>query len=197
MDQKILDKIQYLCDMEEIRALQGKYQYLLLKQDGKRVAEECFVRHTPGAMMEASDSGVFCEVEGIERFFNVHMPLVWQKTGFFTAHMALNPYVWFSEDRQSAKGVWWAPGYFGAKGAEDCIILGMYLIDYIKEDGEWKIWKCNMTPFFRTPYHKGWGECPVSASVRDGLEDGPPTAWNPYDPDKTGEELFWHLWNCP
>lgn len=54
-----------------------------------------------------------------------------------------------------------------------------------------------MTPFFRTPYHEGWGRVPVSNSVRDGLQDIPPTAWNPYDPDKTGEELFCHLWEIP
>lgn len=193
----LVKKVEYLSNMEEIRALQGKYQYLLQLQEGSRVAEECFVRHTEGAMMEASDSGVFCGVEGIRRFFEVHMPMVWQKTGFFTAHMALNPYVWFDEDYQTAKGVWWAPGYFGCKGADDAIVLGMYLIDYFKEDGEWRIWKCNMTPFFRTPYHEGWGRVPVSNSVSDGLQDGPPTAWNPYNPEKTGKELYCHLWEIP
>lgn len=194
---ELIKKVEYLSDMEEIRSLQGKYQYLLLRQEGKRIADECFVRHTPGGMIEASDSGAFCGVEGIHRFFEVHMPLVWKKTGFFTAHMSLNPYVWFSEDRNSAKAVWWAPGYFGCKGADDAIVLGIYLIDYYREDGQWRIWKCNMTPFFRTPYHEGWGRVPVSNSVRDGLQDIPPTAWNPYDPDKTGEELFCHLWEIP
>ena len=195
--QEMQAKIEYLCDVEEIKSLQGKYQYLLVKQEGKRVVEECFVRHTPGAMMEASDSGAFCGVEGIERFFLVHMPMVWNKTGFFTAHMSLNPYIWFDEDRQTAKGIWWAPGYFGCKGADDALILGMYLVDYYKEDGQWRIWKMNMTPFFRTPYHEGWGRVPVSNSVSDGLQDTPPTAWNPYDPDKTGPELYQHLWDLP
>ena len=78
--QEMQAKIEYLCDVEEIKSLQGKYQYLLVKQEGKRVVEECFVRHTPGAMMEASDSGAFCGVEGIERFFLVHMPMVWNKS---------------------------------------------------------------------------------------------------------------------
>ena len=147
--------------MEEIRSLQGKYQYLLLKQEGIRIAEECFVTHTPGAMIEASDSGAFCGVEGIRRFFEVHMPMVWQKTGFFTAHMSLNPYIWFDKEGLTAKGVWWAPGYFGCKGADDAIVLGLYLIDYYKEDGEWRIWHLQHLIDLDAPGGSDWTKEPV------------------------------------
>jgi hypothetical protein len=190
-------KIQYLSDMDEINKLQGKYQYLLYKQEWKTVADECFVRHTPGAMMEASDSGVFLGIEGIDRFFNEHMAMVGKKTGFFTLHTAVTPAVEIAEDGQSAKGVWFSLGCFGCKGVEDAWAWGTYIISYVKEDGVWKLWRVNFTPHFRAPYSQGWGKVPVSASVRDGLEDGPPTAWNPYNPDTTAPEMFAHLPDVP
>lgn len=190
-------KVQYLLDMNEIQMLQGRYQYLLFKQEWKLVADECFVRHTPGAMMEASDSGVFLEIEGIDRFFNEHMALVGRQQGFFTMHLASGPAIEIAGDGLSAKGVWFSPGCFGAKGVEDCWVWGNYIVDYVKEDGAWKLWRVNFTPFFRTPYSQGWGKVPLAKSVRDGMEDGEPTAWNPYDSDKTGHELFQHLPDVP
>jgi hypothetical protein len=191
-------KVQYLADMEEIKQLQNRYQYWLFKQDWEKVVERCFVTKTPGARMEASDSGVFKEIEGIKRFFLDHMARLSFKKGFFTMHMAVDPVIEIAKNGQSAKGIWFTPGCFGAAGAEDCWVWGIYMIDYIKEDGAWKLWHVIMTPFFRTPYHKGWSEVPISASVRDGLEDGPPSRWNPYNQNKTGPaELFSHLDDVP
>ena len=191
-------KIDYLADMEAIKQLQGRYQYWLCKMDYEKIAERCFVRETPGSMMEASDSGVFREVEGIDRFFDEHMAMLRHKKGFFTLHTAVAPVIEIARDRQTAKGIWFEIGCFGAQGAEDAWAWGFYLIDYAREHEEWKLWHVNFTPFFRTPYKRGWSEVPVSESVSDGLQDGPPTAWNPYDPSKTGpEELFWHLPDVP
>src|SRR5208283_2814793 len=190
--EELSKKVQHLSDVQEIIQLQGKYQYWLFKQEWAKMVD-CFVQHTPGAMMEASDSGVFREVEGIKRFFLDHMARLSHVKGFFTMHLAASPVIEVSKDGRAAKSRWFSPGCFGAAGVEDCWVWGIYMIDYVKEDGVWKMWHVNFSPFFRTPYHKGWGEMRVSASVRDGLEDGPPTAWNPYDSNKTGPvELFHH-----
>lgn len=196
--EELVKKIQYLSDMKEIEQLQNRYQYWLFKQDWEKLLDNSFVKKTPGASMQASDSGIFKEQEGLKRFFLDHMARLSHVKGFFTMHMAISPVIEIAADGETAKGNWFSPGCFGADGAEDCWVWGIYMIDYVKEDGGWKMWRVNFTPFFRTPYHKGWGEVPVAASVSDGLEDGPPTHWNPYNNSKTGpEELFGHLRDVP
>jgi hypothetical protein len=71
------------------------------------------------------------------------------------------------------------------------------MVDYVKEDEAWKFWHMVFSPFFRTPYDKGWMEVPVAGTLSSGLEDGPPSRWNPYNKTKTGRELFRHLPDAP
>jgi hypothetical protein len=48
----------------------------------------------------------------------------------------------------------------------------MYMVDYAKEDGEWKFWHMIFSPFFRTSYEKGWMKVPVSGTLRTGCLRG-------------------------
>jgi hypothetical protein len=191
-------KVGYLTDMEEIKQLQARYQYWLCTMDYEKIAERCFARKTPGVQIEASDSGVYREKEGIERFCRTFMAMLRTKPGAMAVHTAMAPVIEIAKDGCSAKGLWFSVGFYGAKGDDDLWIWGFYVIDYVKEDGEWKLWHVCFSPCFRTPYHKGWSEVPVASSLSTGLEDGPSSRWNPYDPDKTGPaELFGHLPGVP
>jgi hypothetical protein len=191
-------KIDYLTDLEQIKQLQGRYQYWLCTMDYEKIADRCFAQKTPGVQIEASDSGVYKEREGVDRFCRVFMDKLRHKQGALAVHTALAPVIEIAKDGLSAKALWFSVGFGAAKGDEDLWIWGFYVIDYVKEGAEWKLWKLCFTPTFRTPYHKGWSEVPIGASLRTGLEDGPPSRWNPYDPDKTGPaELFGHLPGVP
>lgn len=185
-------KLSRLDDMNELIQLQGRYQYLLLKQEWEQVAL-CFARHEPDIRMEASDSGVFVGQEGVRRFFTEHMAAIDGEPGSFAMHLAVSPHIEIAGDGKTAKSVWFCPGNFTAPSGNFGWWWGMYLVDYIKEDGIWRLWHVNASPFFATPYHKGWLDCPIQKSMRDGLEDGPPTAYNPYDRNKTVSELMSHL----
>ena len=184
-------KVQYLFDLEEIKKLQRRYQYWLFKQDYEKIIGS-FARQTPGVRMEASDSGVFKGREGVERFFYKVVGQQKAKPGGFTMHMAVSPIIEIAKDGKTAKSVWFSPGC-GAR----LWIWGIYMTDYVKEDGEWKFWHIIFSPFFRTPYDKGWYKVPVSGTLSTGLEDGPPSRWNPYEKTKTGRELFSHLLDAP
>ena len=63
-------KIKHIEDLEEIKKLQGKYQYWLFKQEYEKIVERCFAQKTPGVTMEASDSGAFKGIEGTRWFYN-------------------------------------------------------------------------------------------------------------------------------
>jgi len=186
-------KIQHFEDLEEIKKMQRKYQYWLYKQDYEKIAERCFARKTPGVRMEASDSGTFKGTEGVKKFFLEVMDILRKKQGGFTMHMAVGPVIEIARDGKTAKSIWFSPGC-----ATDMWIWGVYMIDYVKEDGEWKFWHLNFNPFFRTPYDKGWAKVPIGGTLKTGMEDGPPSRWNPYDKTKTGpQELFGHLEDAP
>jgi hypothetical protein len=107
-------------------------------------------------------------------------------------HLACDPVIEVAADGKTAKSVWLSPGCAGDKW-----IWGTYIVDYIKEDGEWRLWHVNFCPLFRTKYHKGWMEEPVGGSLSSPLQDAPPTRWNPYSKDKMGQELFYHLPDAP
>jgi len=186
------EKVQYLIDLEEIKKLQHKYQYWLFKQDYEKIVERCFAGKTPGIRMEASDSGVFKEREGVERFFYKMVGQQKTRPGGFTMHMAVAPIIEIAKDGKTAQSIWFSPGCAG-----NLWIWGVYMVDYVREDGEWRFWHMNFSPFFRTPYDKGWMEVPVAGTLSSGLEDGPPSRWNPYDKTKTGRELFSHLLDAP
>jgi len=190
--EELYAKVKHLEELEEIKKLQCKYQYWLFKQDYEKIVERCFAQKTPGISMEASDSGVYKGNDGIKRFFLETMGALRKQPGGFTIHMAVGPVIEIAKDGKTARGIWFSPGCGGTLW-----VWGVYMVDYVKEDGEWKFWHMIFSPFFRTPYDKGWSEVPVSGTLRTGLEDGPPSRWNPYDKTKKGQELFYHLEEAP
>lgn len=190
---ELYTKVKHLEDLEEIKKLQRKYQYWLYIQEYEKIVERCWAQKTPGVSMEASDSGVFKGKDGIKRFFLEFMGSLRKKPGAFTMHLAVGPVIEVAKDGKTAKSIWFSPGL----GWEPLWIWGVYMIDYVKEDGAWKLWHVNFNPLFRTPYDKGWDKVPVAFSSHTGLEDEPPTRWNPYDKTKKGKELFHHLLDAP
>ena len=186
-------KIKHIEDLEEIKKLQGKYQYWLFKQEYEKIVERCFAQKTPGVTMEASDSGAFKGIEGIRRFFLELMGNLRERPGGFTMHLAVGPIIEIAGDGKTAKSIWFSPGCT----VGPMWVWGVYMIDYVKEDDGWKLWHVNFNPFFRTPYDKGWAEVPVSGTLSRGLEDEPPSRWNPYNAAKKGQELFNHLLDAP
>jgi hypothetical protein len=114
------------------------------------------------------------------------------RPGGFTMHMAVGPVIEIAGDGKTARSIWFSPGC-----TSRLWVWGVYMVDYVKEEGVWRFWHMIFSPFFRTPYDKGWMEEPVSGTLKSGLEDGPPTRWNPYDKMKTGNELFRHLPDAP
>ena len=201
--EELYAKVKHLEDLEEIKKLQRRYQYWLFKQDYENIVERCFAQKTPGASMEASDSGVYKGTEGIKRFFfELIGGAVSKRKGAFIMHLAVGPVIEIAKDGKTAKSIWFSPGCaaapIGGKTANPVWIYGVYMIDYVKEDGEWKFWHMNFSPFFRTPHDKGWVEVPIVGTLRTGMEDEPPSRYNPYDKTKTGPaELFYHLKDVP
>jgi len=183
--------------LESVRAIEhlmGKYLYWLYTQKFDKIVEYCWSKHAEDVTVEASDSGLFKGQAQVRRFYAPDgvVGTMGSVRGGFTLHMACAPTIEVAGDGKTAKSVWFSPGCAGDKW-----IWGTYIVDFIKEEGDWKLWHLNFSPMFRTKYHKGWMEEPVGGSLSSPLQDAPPTRWNPYDKNKMGQELFHHLPDAP
>ena len=117
---------------------------------------------------------------------------VWQVPGFFIMHMTVNPYIEIAADGMSAKSHWLSPGAVGSNSSARWV-WGPYYIDYVKEDGAWKILHTNLAALFRNAYEKSWAESQDHGTVTEVLTDkpdAPPTLYRPYNELKQQTDIF-------
>ena len=131
-------EIQELKDIEEIKKLQAAYAYYLENSMGQDVID-CFSKD-PGV------SGTFVEgtyrgPEGIKRYFSRMM----EKPPSFLHQVRMDtPYITVASDGNTAKGRWYGDGTVAFKPLNNQIdpmyMNVVYEMEYIKEDGIWKIY---------------------------------------------------------
>jgi hypothetical protein len=187
--EQLANRVDYLENMMAIQQLQSQYAHWLFTQDYAKILEHSFARHAEGIAIEFSDSGEYRGREGVTRLFRA-FETTKGIPGFFTLHMTVNPYIVIAKDGQSARSTWLSPGAAASPSGARWI-WGPYYVDYVKEDGDWKILKSVFAPLFRNRYEHSWIDETVHGSVRESLSvepDGPPTLYQPYDKNRT--DLF-------
>jgi hypothetical protein len=190
--QSLLERVQYLEDLAAIQKLQSNYVHRLFTQRYESIPE-LYAQNSPDVSVEFSDSGLFKGRESVTRLYNA-FGQTRETPGFFILHMAVNPYVEIAADGQSAKSHWLSPGASNSPGGSSWI-WGPYYVDYVKEDGHWKIQHSNLVPLFRNPYRYSWGESPhhgtVNVSGMLGLTpDGPASLYRPFNEVKKEANMF-------
>ena len=78
-------------------------------------------------------------------------------------HTLTTPIIEVAGDGETAKGMWYTPGFmtmFNNKNGkwESSWMYELYAIDFIKEDGKWKIWHFCVCNDFSCPYYKSWAD---------------------------------------
>jgi hypothetical protein len=66
-------------------------------------------------------------------------------------HAMGTPIIEVAKDGKTARGLWLMFAYYNV-----CWAAGQFAMDFIKEDGEWKVWHYNTTGLIYTPFEKGW-----------------------------------------
>jgi hypothetical protein len=189
--QSLLARVKYLEDMAAIQKLQSSYVHRLFTQRYESIPE--LYANTPDITVEFSDSGLFKGHESVTRLYNA-FGRTRETPGFFILHMAVNPYIEIAADGKSAKSHWLSPGASNSPGGSSWI-WGPYYVDYVKEEGHWKIQRSNLVPLFRNPYRYSWGESPhhgtVNVSGMLGLTpDGPSSLYRPFNEVKKETSMF-------
>ncbi len=184
-------RVEYLEDMNAIQKLQAKYLHSLFTQRYENIPA-LFALDKPDVSVEFSDSGVYRggdSVRGLYKAFEATR----NAPGFFLMHLAVDPYIEIAKDGLSAKAHWLSPGVSNSARNGSSWIWGPYYVDYVKEDGAWKIHHSNLAPLFRNPYNYSWNDAPTHGSVNGQLSvkpDEPSTIYRPFNEVKKEPNMF-------
>jgi len=188
---QLSERVMRLEDQLAIQRLQSQYAHYLFTQRFDRIVEDCFARHAADVSVEFSDSGVYRGLASIRALYAAFMKAK-QVPGFFILHMAVNPYIQIARDGRSARSHWLSPGAVGSNTAAGWV-WGPYYVDYVKEEGEWRILHSNLAPLFRNRYEVSWAEAKDHGTVRTMLgvaPDEPSTLYRPYNEVKREPDIF-------
>jgi hypothetical protein len=189
--QNLLARVEYLEDQLEIQQLQSRYIHYLFKQRFDRIVDECFAQKLPDVSVEFSDSGVYRGLDSVRALYR-SFEVTKKIPGFFILHMTVNPVIEIAKDGLSARSHWLSPGAAGTDSSASWI-WGPFYVDYVKEDGSWKIAHSNLVPVFRNRYETSWAQALDHGTVRGVLAaqpDEPPTLYKPYNQAKKQPDIF-------
>jgi len=112
--------------------------------EGRQGVERCYLKD----FGDRSDPGKLEQLKGVMMLYTLDTPIVE-----------------VAEDGQSAKGVWVSSGADtwreGDAHPQGYWRWGKYAVDFVLEDGSWKIWRMGFYPFFLTKYDVSWVDAPA------------------------------------
>ena len=212
-------------DRAAVENLFGRYMTLHNAFRDREIIPLWVKKGTPDVRAQYSNNGVYTNWDNIMSY-HAQRP---NPPGKLIYHFLASPIIEVSADGKTAKGMWLMSGLESgltapeaAKGSPDFMyeknvtidgkkvwmhtVYAKYGVDFIKQDGEWKIWHFHCFEVARAPYGLGW--IPFAAAAQDSPfaddlmyfgEDGKPVMMpkpdgpatirhNPYRTDK-GQSL--------
>ena len=153
--QRLQSKVGAAQDISAIKKLQRAYGYYLDRGLADDMAD-LFTRNDPTA--EYGNGGVFNTQDSIRKAFHALVPNGNRLAeGQMTTHMQLQGVVHVDDAGNTAKARWRAFAMTAHDG-QAYWQEGPYEMDYIKEDGIWKIKKLRWYQTFTAPYEGGWAK---------------------------------------
>jgi hypothetical protein len=166
-------RLERLKAADDCENLMDKYQYYNMK-NMRNEETQLFALKSPGACVEMM-WGIYDEPEGVMRWRRSQGYGKPREKGVFPLHCMCTPIIEVAKDGETAKGLWIMLGAENRKrpdGTVNCMwSAGRFAMDFIKEDGEWKIWKYNTTGILLAPFEKGWHKANgTRAQIEENVE---------------------------
>lgn len=157
----------------EIQNLMGRYAFYYPAHMNDEIME-LFAQHTPDTRLEMV-WGVYDGIEGVKRcYYEDHKN---PGAGHMIIHTMTSQVIEVAGDGKTAKGAWISPGLSTNVGSAEWSWC-KYGVDFIKEDGKWKIWHFHVYGIFMTDYNTPWTES-TSGNQGGGAEGPPPGEGGP------------------
>jgi hypothetical protein len=136
-------KVGLLEDVNEVKRLQRVYSYYVMHMMRDEIAD-CFA-DDPDVTLHWLE-GTWKGKEGVNRYFGVGTDRPEPPPGFLHQVMPIAGVVDVNPDGKHAKGRWYSFGGVAVPNQATgktmpSIVGGLYEIEYIKENGVWKMWK--------------------------------------------------------
>ena len=158
-------EVERLSAAREIENLVNRYVNKLMACEFDSLPE-FFALKTPGLRLEIGPSGVFEGPEGIKKMYvyahnkYFHPP----SPGGLAQDYNASPVIEVAGDGQTAKGLWYSPGINTGRDSDGKLVAEWFFekraLDFVKEDGEWKIWHYHAYFIFVCPFYKSWADLP-------------------------------------
>ncbi len=168
--------IQRVTDVMEIRNVMGRHAYYHAKGLHEKELKEIWVQK-PENQKTASfgqNWGYNVGMERIDAYYGKGSVENYQKDlealhaadpsvevnkenlgiGSLVIHMLTAPYIEVAGDGKTAQGLWYSPGAVGGvhpDHSDGLMMYEKYGVDFVKEDGEWKIWHLFVGTDFAVP----------------------------------------------
>jgi len=169
-EKSLKHQIERLQAVNEIQNLMSKNSFLAWAGMHEEQLD-LFARKTPGVRGEFETRGVYEGIEGLRKILvNEHQKIEGDRVGVMTVGLLTTPIIEVAGDGKTAKGVWFSPGIVTAPSPEGKVQAGWRwgrpAVDFVKEDGHWKIWHYHGFGMFMTSYEKSWAETALAAANR-------------------------------
>jgi hypothetical protein len=184
-------EIERLQAINEIQNLVAKYEVIHTPAT-ERQSPQLFALKQPDVSVEIAMWGVFIGADQVRKMYreaDEGKPI----PGAMMEHQLTTPCIQVAKDGKTAKGLWFSPGHETFPGPDGKLqpkwCWGKFGADFIKEDGEWKIWHYHWYDTFMIPFDKSWVDTPQPAlgtiEEHPGFEPNlPPTSRSTYFPDQ-------------
>ena len=174
-NEELEHEVKRLQAAREIENLVNVYEYKLQGGCFEGIMD-MFAKKTPGLRVEIFPWGVYEGIEGMKRLYlNFHPEGMGDsKKGMRPGLMFISglttPVIEVAKDGKTAKGLWTCTGHqtlrmHDIQSMEDeggklqaNWSWSKRAYDFVKEDGEWKIWHYHVYGIFVCPYEKSWVE---------------------------------------
>lgn len=175
------EKIQRLTDLRALQNLMSRYEYLHAANMHAQTVE-LFARKTPGVKLENGARGIYDGLEGVQRFYGDLAKGMGDNVGHLHLHTSTTPVMEVARDGKTAQSVWISPGVETGPPKEGREAMAAwawikYGVDFVKEDGAWRLWHLRMYRIFMAPYNKSWVEVVPAPAGKAPSADRP----NSYD----------------
>lgn len=189
----IEQKLQKLKDIQDVQNVMSRYEYFHVA-NLKEAMIDLFARKAPG-VSSGNNHTVSIGFEQVQAFMRA-VGAGGDTIGSLNLHVLTTPVIEVAGDGKTAQGLWIASGaeasVTGPKPSATWTLIKI-AADFIKEDGDWKIWHYHRFDIFAVPYAESWATArensglPVAMKLPEGTK---PSAYSwVYGPGVKAENI--------
>lgn len=195
------EMVQRLTDIQEIQTVMSRHAWYYSAGQHERELDELFVRHQPDVSF-GTNIGYWVGLPSIKKFYVDWFHVQARKdlaslsknhpeiknspenllAGSLMIHTITTPLIVVADDGKTAKGLFYSPGQVTQTPMGNPSAAWMwerYAVDFLKENGQWRIWHFNVFTDFTVQPNGDWTKPDSMPTI--ALQPGEVPPWE--DPD--------------